>query len=64
MVWNAFLEDEEVQALIDEIKCPECNNSEIAEIVWGYIDINAEVEKLHAPNGILEMESKRLGLNG
>jgi len=36
MVSNAFMEDEEVQALTDEKRCSECNSSEVAEIVWGY----------------------------
>ena len=53
MVWNVILEDEEVQALIDEIKCPKCNNTEIKEIVWGYVDITTEVEKLLSSNKIV-----------
>jgi len=56
MVWYAFLEDEEVQALTNERKCPECNNSEIAEIIWGYVDFNDEIEKL--------IESKKIVLGG
>jgi len=42
--------------LIDEAKCSKCNNSKIAEIVWGYVDFNDEIEKM--------IDSKKIVLGG
>ena len=37
MVWNDFLEDDEVQTLTEtKPVCPECNKNNIALIFWGY----------------------------
>jgi len=37
MVWDAFMEDEEVQTLIESNPpCPECNSKNTAFIFWGY----------------------------
>jgi hypothetical protein len=35
MVWNAFMEDEEIQAL-NNPSCPECKSNSVALIFWGY----------------------------
>jgi hypothetical protein len=37
LVWNAFLEDEEVQTLTEtKPACPECKSNNVALIFWGY----------------------------
>ena len=37
MVWNDFLEDDEVQTLTEtKPVCPECNKNNVALIFWGY----------------------------
>jgi len=37
MVWDAFLEDEEVQTLSEQKQvCPECKSKNVAWIFWGY----------------------------
>lgn len=37
MVWDAFLEDEEVQTLNEsKLTCPECKSKNVAWIFWGY----------------------------
>jgi len=37
MVWNAFLENEEVQALNkDKLPCPLCKSNNVSWIFWGY----------------------------
>jgi len=47
MVWYAFMEDEEVQALNKLIPtCPECKSNNVAWILWGYTDVQVIAEKL------------------
>jgi len=37
LVWNDFLEDDEVQTLTEtKPVCPECNKNNVALIFWGY----------------------------
>ena len=37
MVWNAFLEDEEVQTLTEtKPSCPECKSNSVARLFYGY----------------------------
>ena len=48
MVWNAFLEDEEVQTLNEsKSTCHSCNSKSVAWILWGYpVDMRAIEQKL------------------
>ena len=37
MVWNAFLENEEIQTLNEKNPaCPECKSNKVSWIFWGY----------------------------
>jgi len=53
MVWNAFLENEEVQKMTKVYpKCPYCQSNHTCEIVYGYpLDIE-EFQKLVSENKI------------
>ena len=56
MVWYAFLEDEEIQALIEKLVCPHCVSPNIAIIFWGFPGDMEDIEK--------SIENKKLVLGG
>jgi hypothetical protein len=54
MVWNAFLEDEEVQDMTEpDLRCSECNGKSVALIFWGYPADMRELEKEIEENEIV-----------
>jgi hypothetical protein len=56
MVWYDFLEDEEIQTLIEKLVCPHCASPNTAIIFWGLPGNIEEIEK--------EIRKKKVVLGG